>query len=222
MSSQNGNSGSTAASSTAGSTASSTASSKPIVRDYTNLGASDSASATSSDPPDNSQDAAADSGPIIRNYTGGADKAAASKKPTKSRKAELAEQAKYATPAEMVKNIPKGQLVNPFDPHDKKIAKEGHDLFMNHGCSGCHGGDGGGGMCPPLIDSIWSYGHKPDTLFRLVTLGSKKLQSTYGLTRNAMQTMKADMPPMGPSFKHSKDLWKIITWVESKHLTSGS
>lgn len=129
------------------------------------------------------------------------------------------DQSQYDTALALVTNVPRGELKNPFDPHDKTIAKEGQHLFQTHGCSGCHGGDGGGGMCPPLTDEVWSYGSKPDTLYRLITLGSKKLQAKYGYSRNIMQTMQGDMPGMGPTFDHDpKDIWKIITWVESLHL----
>lgn len=128
------------------------------------------------------------------------------------------DQSKYKTPKALVMHVPKGELKNPFNPHDQAIAKEGHQLFLNHGCSGCHGGGGGGGMCPPLTDQIWSYGDDPDTLYRLITLGTKDLQAKFGYTRNIMQTMKADMPPLGPSFKDPQNIWKIITWIESKHL----
>lgn len=161
---------------------------------------------------------------------GGASKSAASPKEAQTNKEqrpaqEQAEtsgkktgQNQYDTPMALVANTPKGELKNPFDPHSNAVAKEGHQLFLNHGCSGCHGGGGGGGMGPPLTDQTWSYGHKPDTLYRLVTLGSKKLQAEYGYSRNIMQTIQAGMPGLGPVFDNTEDLWKIITWIESKHL----
>lgn len=127
------------------------------------------------------------------------------------------DQGQYDTPQALVMNVPKGKLRNPFKPDNKSIVKEGHQLFQNRGCSGCHGGGGGGGMGPPLTDQTWSYGDKPDTLYRLVTLGSKQLQEKYGYNRNTLQTMQADMPGLGASFDDTEDLWKIITWIESKH-----
>ena len=52
---------------------------------------------------------------------------------------------------------------------------------MLYACSGCHGGTGGGGMCPPLTNDVWVYGGDDDTLFRLVAYGSQTLQSKgYG------------------------------------------
>lgn len=131
---------------------------------------------------------------------------------------EKIDQSQYDTPKALVSNVPKGELKNPFKPHNKAIAKEGHQLFLSRGCSGCHGGGGGGGMAPPLTDQTWSFGDKPDTLYRLVILGSKQLQAKYDYSRNIMQTMRADMPGLGASFDNTEDLWKIITWIESKHL----
>ena len=69
-----------------------------------------------------------------------------------------------------------GSLVNPYqakeDAHDQALADEGHKLFGNFGCPGCHGYGGGGGMCPPITNGVWIYGDKDDTLFRLISLGS--------------------------------------------------
>ncbi|MDN5939676.1 MAG: c-type cytochrome [Salinisphaera sp.] len=130
----------------------------------------------------------------------------------------IADQSQYDTPLALITNVPKGQLRNPFDPHNTAITKQGKQLFASHGCSGCHGGDGGGGMCPPLTDEIWSYGGKPDTLYRLITLGTKKLQSKYGLTRNMMQAVQGAMPAVGPTFDNTEDVWKVVTWVESMHM----
>lgn len=140
------------------------------------------------------------------------------KRQTSGNAAGRVDQNQYDTPLALVTNVPKGKLKNPFDPHDTSIVTEGQRLFQTHGCSGCHGGDGGGGMCPPLTDSIWSYGDKPDTLYRLITLGTKKLQTKYGYTRNMMQTIQGDMPAVGPTFDNPEDIWKIITWIESMHV----
>ena len=94
-----------------------------------------------------------------------------------------------------------GTLVNPYqakeDAHDQALADEGHKLFGNYGCPGCHGFGGGGGMCPPITNGVWIYGDKDDTLFRLVALGSAELQSKYGLTRQATENIVAPMPADG-------------------------
>jgi mono/diheme cytochrome c family protein len=118
-------------------------------------------------------------------------------------------------PLQVVAAAPKGSLHNPYDGNPK-IAEEGHKLFFNYGCNGCHGGGGGGGMCPPLITGVWIYGGDDDTLFRLVSLGSQKLQAD-GYTVKALVNVAAPMPSMGPLIKSDDDLWKIITWIRSAY-----
>ncbi|MEJ0050082.1 MAG: c-type cytochrome [Methylovirgula sp.] len=110
-----------------------------------------------------------------------------------------------------------GSLVNPYqakeDAHDQALADEGHKLFGNFGCPGCHGYGGGGGMCPPITNGVWIYGDKDDTLFRLISLGSDALQKE-GFTRQATENIVAPMPPMGGVITNADDLWKIIAWIK--------
>ena len=80
------------------------------------------------------------------------------------------------SPADLVKNTPKGKLVNPYKDTQADIVAQGAQFLQSYSCSGCHGGGGGGGMCPPLTNDTWVYGGDDDTLFRLVTLGSDELQ----------------------------------------------
>lgn len=116
--------------------------------------------------------------------------------------------------ADLVNQTPKGKLHNPYKDTQAKIVAQGQTLFRSYPCSGCHGGDGGGGMCPPLTKS-WIYGGDDDTLFRLVTLGSDQLQKK-GYTRG-FGTVVGPMPPMGPIVKNADDLWKVITFIRSKY-----
>lgn len=118
-------------------------------------------------------------------------------------------------PLQVVKEVPKGQLHNPYKDTDKDIVAQGRTQFNGYSCSGCHGGDGGGGMCPPLTNGVWIYGGDDDTLFRLVTLGSVQLQKegyTAGFGAGA-----GPMPSMGPLFKNSDDLWKILAFIRSRY-----
>ena len=115
---------------------------------------------------------------------------------------------------DVVKNAPKGTLTDPYDPANTTVVAEGHQAFLNHGCNACHGGNGGGGMCPPLTNGVWIYGDEDDTLFRLVTLGSQKLQDA-GYARISPET-PALMPQQGgTTLTKAGDLWKIITWIKS-------
>ena len=118
-------------------------------------------------------------------------------------------------PLQVVATAPKGSLHNPYDGN-AQMAEAGHKLFFQYGCNGCHGGNGGGGMCPPLVNGVWIYGGDDDTLFRLVSLGSQKLQAD-GYTVKALENVAAPMPSMGPLIKSDDDLWKIITWIRSAY-----
>jgi mono/diheme cytochrome c family protein len=116
-------------------------------------------------------------------------------------------------PTELVKKVAKGQLKSPYQDVSN-VAKEGHQQFMNAGCNGCHGGTGGGGMCPPLDQGVWFFGSKDDTLFRLITLGTDGLQKE-GFKRLSAGAVQGPMPSMGSAIPTSDDLWKIIAWIRS-------
>jgi mono/diheme cytochrome c family protein len=120
------------------------------------------------------------------------------------------------TPLDLVKNTPKGKLVNPYKDAQAAIVAQGSQLFQGYSCSGCHGGGGGGGICPPLINGVWIYGGSDDTLFRLVALGSDELQK-QGYTRQGLENVVAPMPAFGASIKSADDLWKILAFVRSKY-----
>jgi len=120
------------------------------------------------------------------------------------------------TPAQVEAAAAKGTLKDPYTDDNKAIDDQGHQLFMGLSCNGCHGGTGGGGMCPPLINDVWVYGGDDDTLFRLVTLGSVALQAK-GYMRRGHENVVGPMPPMGPLFTSADDLWKVITWIRSAY-----
>ncbi len=128
-----------------------------------------------------------------------------------------ADQNNTGAPIPLAQGSKVGTLVNPYqakeDAHDQALADEGHKLFGNFGCPGCHGFGGGGGMCPPITNGVWIYGDKDDTLFRLVALGSAELQKS-GFTRQAVENIVAPMPSMGGVVTTADDLWKIISWVK--------
>jgi cytochrome c(L) len=57
--------------------------------------------------------------------------------------------------------------LNPYTGKAEAI-QEGRALYLRHGCSGCHGVMGGGGMAVPLIDDTWKFGSDDATLFKLI------------------------------------------------------
>ena len=125
------------------------------------------------------------------------------------------------TPAQVVEAAPKGTLKNPYIDTNADIVAQGGKLFLQFSCNGCHGGNGGGGICPPLINDVWVYGGDDDTLFRLVTLGSVELQAK-GYFRKGMENVVAPMPPFGALIPNADSLWKILTWVRSSYKGSPS
>jgi mono/diheme cytochrome c family protein len=134
---------------------------------------------------------------------------------TQEGKASVAEKSKITGKPleETVKEAGKGTLHNPYTDDPEKI-KEGRGLFLSYSCNGCHGGNGGGGMCPPLSNEVWVYGSDDDTLFRLLTLGSDRLQAA-GYYRIGMENVVGPMPPFGQLIKSDDELWKIIAFVRS-------
>ncbi|MGH9548503.1 MAG: hypothetical protein ACRD3W_03975 [Terriglobales bacterium] len=118
-------------------------------------------------------------------------------------------------PTELVKQVPPGEIHSPYDW--KKLAKEDPDLvkqFRLPWCNECHGGTGGGGMCPALTQGVWFWGNTDDILFRLVTLGSTELEKE-GFTRYQYGSVHAPMPPMGVTIKTADQLFKIIAFIRS-------
>jgi len=124
--------------------------------------------------------------------------------------------AKTMPPVERADATPKGQLKNPYSDSDAAIIASGKTLYFGYACSGCHGGAGGGGMCPPLTDGVWIYGGDDDTLFRLVAYGSQVLQSK-GYSRMGLENIVAPMPAMGQVVKTDDDLWRILAFVRSNY-----
>ncbi|MBS0365576.1 MAG: c-type cytochrome [Proteobacteria bacterium] len=120
------------------------------------------------------------------------------------------------TPVQLADATPKGQLKNPYADGDAASVAAGERLYMSYGCNGCHGGTGGGGICPPLTNDVWVYGGDDDTLFRLVAYGSQALQDK-GYSRVGQEEVVAPMPPMGTVVKTADELWHILTWVRSNY-----
>lgn len=121
------------------------------------------------------------------------------------------------SPIEVVKNAPKGTLKNPYKYKEAsaEVIERGRKKYLGASCNGCHGGTGGGGMCPPLSNSVWVYGSDDDTLYRLITLGSVELTAQTGLSRKGRENVVGPMPPHGQIVKTDDDMWRIITFIRS-------
>jgi hypothetical protein len=109
------------------------------------------------------------------------------------------------SPVDLVAKAPKGSLHNPYKDTQDDVTAAGGKFLLSYSCSGCHGGNGGGGMCPPLTNDTWVYGGDDDTLFRLITLGSDELQKA-GYMRKGHENVVGPMPPFGTIIKSPDDL----------------
>jgi cytochrome c(L) len=87
--------------------------------------------------------------------------------------------------------------LNPYTGN-AEVIQEGRTLFLQNGCSGCHGVMGGGGMGPPLIGKNWKYGSDDETLYKLIKgqIPEQKMPKVFG-------------------FLQDDQVWKIITYVRS-------
>jgi mono/diheme cytochrome c family protein len=133
-----------------------------------------------------------------------------------AQKPSAAAASKSVTPVQRADSTAAGKLHNPYSVADEAVVSSGAKLFISAACSGCHGGTGGGGICPPLTDGVWIYGGDDDTLFRLVAYGSQTLQSK-GYSRKAQENVVAPMPAMGQIVATDDDLWRILTFVRAQY-----
>jgi cytochrome c(L) len=88
--------------------------------------------------------------------------------------------------------------LNPYTGNAEAIA-QGRALFLQMGCSGCHGVGGGGGMGPALLDDEWKFGSDDATLFKLIKgeIPQQTMPAAFG------NVLKDD------------DIWKLIAYVRS-------
>lgn len=116
-------------------------------------------------------------------------------------------------PLERAASAEKGTLKNPYTDNPEAI-EEGRKLYFSKSCNGCHGGTGGGGMCPPLSNVVWVYGSDDDTMFRLIALGTDELKK-QGYKRKGTEGVVGPMPAFGELIDTDQDLWKIIAWIRT-------
>lgn len=85
--------------------------------------------------------------------------------------------------------------VNPYEGNAYGIS-EGQRLFGWYNCVGCHS-HGGGGIGPPLIKDVWTYGNEPANLFDTIVKGRP----------NGMPSWGARIPEY--------QVWQLVTYVRS-------
>ena len=92
----------------------------------------------------------------------------------------------------------KPEKLNPYTGNAEAI-QEGRTLYLQNGCSACHGAGGGGGMGPALLDDEWKFGSDDLTLFKLIKgeIPQQTMPATFG------SVLKDD------------EIWKIIAFIRS-------
>jgi cytochrome c(L) len=92
----------------------------------------------------------------------------------------------------------KPKKLNPYTG-DSEVIKQGRTIYLQLGCSGCHGVGGGGGMGAALLDDEWKFGSDDETLFKLIK-GEIPQQT---------------MPAVFGKELQDDDVWKILAYVRS-------
>jgi len=92
----------------------------------------------------------------------------------------------------------KPKKLNPYTGNAEAI-QQGRALYLQTGCSGCHGPGGGGGMGPALLDDEWKFGSDDLTLFKLIKgeIPQQTMPATFG------------------SVLTDDEIWKIIAFIRS-------
>lgn len=121
-----------------------------------------------------------------------------------------------ATAPAAVTPVPKGPPVQVTP----ELVAEGKKLFFSIGCNACHGGTGGGGMCPPLTNEIWVYGSDDDTLRALINEGTPGMVA-HGLPRVGHERVVGQMPPFAPVLKPG-DTEKLLAFIHSINKSAGT
>jgi cytochrome c oxidase cbb3-type subunit 3 len=85
---------------------------------------------------------------------------------------------------------------NPYG-NDPSAIEEGHRLFMQMNCAGCHNYGGIGGMGPNLTDPHWGFGGTPSAIYKTISEGRPKGMPAWGRS----------LPP--------ETLWKLTAYVHS-------
>ena len=73
---------------------------------------------------------------------------------------------------------------------------EGKRLYNAYNCVGCHA-HGGGAIGPPLMDSVWIYGSRPEQIFSTLVQGRP----------NGMPSFKGRIPDY--------QVWELVAYVRS-------
>jgi cytochrome c oxidase cbb3-type subunit 3 len=92
-------------------------------------------------------------------------------------------------------SLPVAEVKNEYEENAYAVS-EGKRLFDAYNCTGCHS-HGGGGMGPPLMDSRWIYGSRPEQIFATIVEGRP----------NGMPSFRGKVPDF--------QVWELAAYVRS-------
>jgi cytochrome c oxidase cbb3-type subunit III len=74
--------------------------------------------------------------------------------------------------------VRKPSVYSPYEENAYAVS-QGKTLYNQFNCSGCHF-QGGGGIGPPLMDSDWIYGSRPENIFETIAEGRPNGMPSFG------------------------------------------
>jgi cytochrome c oxidase cbb3-type subunit 3 len=74
--------------------------------------------------------------------------------------------------------VRKPSVYSPYEENAYAVS-QGKTLYNQFNCSGCHF-QGGGGIGPPLMDSEWIYGSRPENIFETIAEGRPNGMPSFG------------------------------------------
>jgi mono/diheme cytochrome c family protein len=99
--------------------------------------------------------------------------------------------------APLTAGLGQAKKLNPFTGKAEAI-QQGRTLYLQHGCSACHGVMGGGGMGMPLLDDVWKFGSDDETVFKVIKgqIDAQTMPKIWGALPD-------------------EDVWKMIAYIRS-------
>ena len=92
--------------------------------------------------------------------------------------------------------LPTQDVKSPYEGNAYAI-NEGQTLYKTYNCAGCHGGQGGGAIGPPLMDDQWIYGGSSAQIHKTIVEGRPQGMPSFG----------AHIP--------DDQIWKLTAYVRS-------
>jgi cytochrome c oxidase cbb3-type subunit 3 len=100
----------------------------------------------------------------------------------------------------LVNEVHAGGAIPPptADPYEQSAyaVSDGKRLYSAYNCIGCHA-HGGGAIGPPLMDSVWIYGSRPEQIFSTIVQGRP----------NGMPSFQGRIPDY--------QVWELVAYVRS-------